>query len=387
MAVETTLTQGCGFRLFVFYGETLMKKFSLICVILFLAMLSIATVSAQDEPVRDDSLLLSLSPGTEGLVISSPTNDQDYLILVNLPLDYNPAGSYPVLYLFDAWHMFGTVTDQTKLMPFGRQLPQVIVVGIWYPGALREGFRVRNRDLSPDQQAEAFLAFLTDTLIPYIDETYPTDPEDRAIMGTSSGGDFVLYALFNAPGTFHRFVASSPGTGSDQVCINCELENGTDVSGIVFLSAGEFDGNAPRYIENAFSILQEHADENPNLTVSKHIFEDTSHMSVVPFAVSRGLQDIYCGAAYMPGTTCQVISAQQIDSVEDADFPPGLIFTTPDKGMPIRNAPSLNAIAVGGCRNTEATVLRVTEVEADERWVELVCREDTGWIQKSKLEQ
>jgi enterochelin esterase-like enzyme len=233
-------------------------KFVLFLSILIFVIFPVSIVSAQDEPLSDDSLIRSISLGSEAMVISSPTNDQDYLIHVYLPIGYRDDASklYPVLYLFDPWYTFGTVTDQIRLAGVGdRELPDIIVVGVGYPGILDQlgPDRIlsrRIRDLNPDREPEPFLEFLTKTLIPHIDSTYNSDPNDRAIMGHSYGGDFVLYTLVNAPEMFHRFIAASPGYSP--VCITCELENGIDISGVIFLSAGEIDGPSPRYVEKTF---------------------------------------------------------------------------------------------------------------------------------------
>lgn len=304
-------------------------KIVLFILLLQLALLSFSIVSAQDEPTTDDNLLHALVPYTESMIISSPVNEQDYLIFVRLPRSYDSDSdeTYPVLYLSDPHASFGTITGQTWLLPIIDELPEIIVVGVGYPAmqelgsdrdfyALNEIDRLRVRDLLPSEQAATFLEFLTETLVPYIDSNYRTDPQDRAIMGHSAGAEFVLYALFNAPGTFHRFVASSPGSGpsySQEVCVACELENNPDISGVIFLSSGEFDGvnnGTPKYVEDAFSALEGYAEENANLTASMHIFEDTSHLSVIPYALIRGLQTVYCGTDYTP-YSCQMISVQQ----------------------------------------------------------------------------
>lgn len=377
-------------------------KIVLFFLILLLAILSLSIVSGQEEPVSDDSLLLSLVPYTESMIISSPTNEQDYVIFVNLPASYNSRAdqSYPVLYMFDPHASFSTITAQTWLLPIIDELPEIIVVAVGAPAmqglggenaaaALSEVDQLRLQNLLPSQDAESFLGFLTETLIPYIDLSYQTNPADRAIMGHSAGAEFVLYALFNAPGTFHRFVASSPGSGpsyAEEVCIACELEKDADISGVIFLSSGEFDGhnnNTPQYVENGFSILEDYSNENLNLTVTMHIFEDTSHLSVIPYALIRGLQTIYCGSDYIP-YSCQMISVKPLVSIEDTDFPSGTVLSN-DSVFRLRNDPRY-VRGTESCDDLESTVLQVAEDVDGEVWIQLMCGDKIGWIQKDRLE-
>lgn len=368
-------------------------KYVLFILILMMAILPLSMVLAQDEPPSEDSLIRSISLGSEAMIISSPTNDTDYLIHVNLPIGYkdNASQPYPVLYLFDPWYTFGTVTDQVKLLSYYGGFPDIITVGVGYSDMIEFSGQskldlLRGRDLCTDEQPQPFLDFLTETLILYIDSTYNAEPNDRTIMGHSCGGDFALYAFVHAQGTFHRFVASSPGTGSPKrpVCINCELENRTDISGILFLSSGEFEAGSVIYIEDAFSTLQDLSDTNLNLTVSMEIFDDTDHLTVVPFALSRGLMSVFCGSGDLG--SCQSISTQPINDIEDMDFPLGETFAIPDTVIRLRSYPERYAERAGTCQDMEATVLRAVEYVDGSVWIQLQCGDNTGWVQKTQLE-
>jgi hypothetical protein len=270
----------------------------------------------------------------------------------------------------------------------------IIVVAVGYPDAVDFGGimamdRLRTRDICIENQPQPFLDFLTGTLVPYIDSSYSTDPNDRAIMGHSCGADFVLYAFFHAQGTFQRFVAASAGTGGinsdESVCIRCELEKNPDVSGILFMSAGENDMAAPQYVADAVSSFQELSETNFKLIVSTEMFEKTDHVSVIPFALSRGLMSIYCRVGYLP--SCRPISVQFAHSVDDADYPPGKFFTTRDGLLLLRGDPARDGENRGNCQNTETTVMQTAEDMHGRVWVQLECGDITGWIEKRQLEE
>ncbi len=153
------------------------------------------------------TLLLGAS---EDRVIHSAVVDDDYRISVALPLSYaaQPNRTYPVLYVLDPHLSFGTVTDVAHTGPIGGEMPELIVVGIGYPTDLLGARASRERDYH--RQPAPFLQFIREELMPVINADYRTNPADVGIIGHSYGGEFVLYALFQAPDLFTRYLAGSP---------------------------------------------------------------------------------------------------------------------------------------------------------------------------------
>ena len=169
--------------------------------------------------------------GTEVRTITADSIKQDYRISVALPPSYtaHPERSYPTIYLTDANFYFGMVTELTRIMSFGEELPETIVVGIGYPTgeplaeATKEVIRLRARDLipvpdpakagddsKPSGGPSAFLSFIQSALIPLIEQEYRANPAARVLMGHSYGGLFTLYALFQRPQLFAGSVTGSP---------------------------------------------------------------------------------------------------------------------------------------------------------------------------------
>lgn len=70
-----------------------------------------------------------------------------------------------------------------------------------------------------DGDADAFLAFLTDTLQPHYLQALPMDPARQALVGHSLSGLFVLQALLGRPDRFQRYVAASPSIWWDEAAI------------------------------------------------------------------------------------------------------------------------------------------------------------------------
>jgi predicted alpha/beta superfamily hydrolase len=158
---------------------------------------------------------------TEQRAITASKIGQRYELLVSLPDDYATSGkSYPVLYVLDGWHFPFLAFLQNNNI-YSERMPPVIIVNVSHGdvGAMT----LRARDFTPTKTdiepgsggASAFLDFLEQELIPFVDRTYRTQATDRGLLGHSYGGLFALYALEQRPALFQRIVAASPVVGWD----------------------------------------------------------------------------------------------------------------------------------------------------------------------------
>jgi hypothetical protein len=256
-------------------------------------------------------------PDTEVSILHSEITDIDYRIYVGYPRDYADPGNtveYPVVFLLDGnWH-FATATSAFEAYNAG-ELPGVILVGIGYP--VDDDFDcipLREVDLLPGVGADAFLAFIQEELMPYIDANYRTDGVDRTLVGHSYGGLFTLYALFTAPETFQRYLALSPalwyGPNWDGERIIFDLEQeffeAQDTSHPVleadlFLAVGENEPDdvdwgftqplmVSNLIELSKTLKRRHYE---GLDMDTVIIDELGHMGSFPGALARGLYEVY----------------------------------------------------------------------------------------------
>jgi hypothetical protein len=256
-------------------------------------------------------------PNTELHALNSSIVNQEFSIFIALPDAYSSGGKvYPVLYMVDANADFGIVTGTLRSLTFLNDIPEVVVVGIGYPvenfkGAL--GFRTRDltptetdwyvtrlKSIIPDAPADAgsggaanFLRFIREELMPFVNNTYRVMPEDNAFMGFSLGGLFALYALFNQPDTFARYIAGDPSLWwNDGILFSLENEfasrNG-DVSAKVFLSVS---GNDAEYmIADMYRMADSlRSREYKDLKLTTRFFDSETHTSGFPAFVSWGLR-------------------------------------------------------------------------------------------------
>ncbi len=121
---------------------------------------------------------------------------------------YNPASSssaaqqYPVLYVLDGGSLYWPVLGAAKFMHAGSSLPQApeaIIVSVLNTN--------RDRDMPVPQEmvnnknAANFLRFLTEELVPYINQHYPVNGLN-VLIGHSQGGLFATYAGIQQPAVF-----------------------------------------------------------------------------------------------------------------------------------------------------------------------------------------
>jgi predicted alpha/beta superfamily hydrolase len=151
--------------------------------------------------------------------------------------------------------------------------------------------------------ADAFLAFIENSVKPFIAARYPIDPADATLAGASMGGLFALHALFRAPCHFRRIIAISPAIYWDERRLLQEeaalAASAADLPVHLFLGVGALeeamDVNC-RFVSNLYELearLGRRA--YPNLDLAFHVFADETHMSVFPAAFSRGLTHVFGG--------------------------------------------------------------------------------------------
>ena len=133
---------------------------------------------------------------------------QEYVIHIMLPSKYERSNKrYPVLYLQDSQWDFPLVTALSGQQYFDGFIPEIIIVGITWGDVNPNPDSLRARDYTPTREprspqsggAGKYLSFIKSELIPFVEENYKTDRNDRILMGCSLGGLFTLYALFAEP--------------------------------------------------------------------------------------------------------------------------------------------------------------------------------------------
>jgi hypothetical protein len=246
----------------------------------------------------------------ESFLLKAQHIDQTFQIDIFAPPGKSDA-PLPVVYVTDASFSFGAVTQMVGLLQLGMELPQMVVVGIGYPGSSSpmDIMGLRFREMCPTPAVEflenlrkttpaaatfpadvkpggatAFLNFINDELKPAIEAKYNIDRNDQTHAGMSLGGLFALHGLFTQPKSFQRVIALSPSIWWDNRQIlgaEAELASAArDLPVNLFLSMGALEEQAApiaRMVSNLYeldAVLRTR--KYPNLRLAMEVFPQSS---------------------------------------------------------------------------------------------------------------
>lgn len=274
--------------------------------------------------------------------MTSESTGRTYRIYVAKPEwagDPPPEG-FPVIYLNDADFIFHTFADTLLMQAVGLELKPAYLVGIGYGKDWAYASRARCADLLPTQpdaatlagleaspitqgaiygDAENFHRFMIEELRPLIDATYATDRRNNILWGDSFGGLFALHVLFNHPAAYQTYLVGSPSINwsggailDDEIKLAAPVAAG-EVAPRVLFTLGELEEKLAEHVPvhpgvtreqmqemltsfamvtNALALADRlRALEAPApCEVEAIVFENETHLSVFPAAISRGLR-------------------------------------------------------------------------------------------------
>lgn len=166
---------------------------------------------------------------------ASPQLGNKRTVWVCLPPGYKSETTrrYPVLYLHDGQNVFDGFTsfipnqewraDETlKALVDAGLVEPIIIVGIDNGGMARgdEYLPTRSKVGKTEMggKADKYSAFLTDTVMPFVNKTYRTltGPANTGLCGSSLGGIITLYMGMTKPGVFGKLAVVSPSLWWDE---------------------------------------------------------------------------------------------------------------------------------------------------------------------------
>lgn len=159
------------------------------------------------------ALSLSVQAQRRDFELFSKHLAENQSVWVQLPEEYDSTSAYGVLYVLDADGHFNYMANYVAYLskPFAKTIPKLIVVGIRSksPAYRFKNFTPPGLNKPAEGNADGFLTFLTQELIPAINSRYKTN-ETRVLAGHSLGGLLALYSIYKNPGTFTHVIAASP---------------------------------------------------------------------------------------------------------------------------------------------------------------------------------
>jgi predicted alpha/beta superfamily hydrolase len=256
-------------------------------------------------------------PGVYQFDFVSQINHQPYRLTVAVPFGYSATDStrYPAMYLLDGDPNLPLAALIQWNLTYDEESPKMILVGVGYQSNDFMGtvpFRTLDYTPTRDDRADSemtahhhvnmvsggadnFLRVLQQEIIPFIKQHYNVN-DDQALGGHSFGGLFAAYVLTTHPELFRRYLISSPSLDWDSHVIQ-KMETRyakahTSLSAKVFVSAGgaEPESMVPDVRALSATLAGRHYQ---GLEVTEKVFEHETHLSVIPFAISWGLRELY----------------------------------------------------------------------------------------------
>lgn len=162
--------------------------------------------------------------GTETFTLQSEHTRNTFEFVVSLPSSYSvsPKKQYPVIYFLDAYWDMPLLYSIYGSLQYDNVIPESILVGISLPEGA-DIATIRDKFFSPSAlksipeetgKAEQFYEMLRTEVAPFIQRQYRAikSPDARVLAGQSMGGLFTLYAMYNQPQFFKRFIAVNPAS-------------------------------------------------------------------------------------------------------------------------------------------------------------------------------
>lgn len=255
---------------------------------------------SQPNPVPPPRVEL---PGSQMFSLSSSIVGREYSILVQLPGGYgDTTRSFPVVFVLDAQWDFPLVGAIYGSQYYDGFVPALIIVGITWGGANPNHDSLRAADLTPTHarqvpqsgNAPQFLSFIKTELIPFIESRFRTAKDDRTLMGSSYGGLFTLYAMFQETGLFRRYVLTSPALGFDNGVLSSYEKSYAEGKSSLPVRLFMAQGALEREVEQFERFVEQMKSRSyQGLHLQTRILENIGHSGSKAEGYTRGMQWVF----------------------------------------------------------------------------------------------
>lgn len=241
------------------------------------------------------------------VMLRSPETGTDYAIFLETPPAAEP-GPYGAMFFTDGDDQFKFAVEAYRALRAGDAVPPLVLAGVGYGASYLKPANKRLRDYTATAMAteagsggaEAFVAFLANTLWPELARRLPLREDARGLGGHSLGSLAVLHALFRPKPFFNRFLASAPSVWWDNRAPLCDAQQlqrtGAALPAKLFLCVGEDDTPS---MTGDLTLLEDQlaALPFPQLEIISRRFPQRDHYNVLPDAFRAGLQALFTPGA------------------------------------------------------------------------------------------
>lgn len=290
--------------------------------VLTVILLITGAISTASADSLANAPLFEITGSTVHTIEATPF-DRSYDLYIKLPPGYgkkeNQDRRYPVIYFNDAGYCWLTAVGITRA-PFNfGGYEKAILVGLSYAHG-ENSIASRTRDLTPTNVngpkyvtggARAYLSFLKDDIVPFVEKKFRVDPKRRMLVGQSYGGLFGAYTLIEEPGLFHDYILTSPSLWHDDQSIFALEQKaataGKKLSGRVYFAIGATEtpaihGGRHDMVSDQRDFAEQLRSRGyTDLIIVDEVIDGGTHLTTFPIALTRALRwllpgdDIYGG--------------------------------------------------------------------------------------------
>ena len=237
-------------------------------------------------------------------ILHSPQTGTDYSIQVAAPNPAHEPGPWPVIAFMDGDDQFKYAVAAYRAARAAGEVPPLLLVGVGYGASYIKPGNRRLRDYTPTPMAtepesggaDAFVAFLADTLWPELARRHPLRDDACGLAGHSLGSLLVLHALFQRTPRFNRFLASAPSLWWDERSLPrlaaAQRDSASELPARLFLGVGTEDTPS---MTGDLALFEAQLATRPFAAleiVSRHI-AGRDHYNVLPESFREGLHALF----------------------------------------------------------------------------------------------
>lgn len=263
------------------------------CLALAAAMLlAVAPGRADDELAR----LFGMGDPDVFTIRSEPLA-RDFHVYVRTPRAYDDRDcDWPVVLLLDGGILFPMLAPYQLMLEIDELAPEAVLVGISYGGLGFANGNLRATDYTAPADepeyfggADAYQAFLADTLIPRLRRDWRIDWDRSVVMGQSLGGQFTLYTALSRPDLFAAYVAINPALHANLGYFLDLAPVARDEPAPLLVTIGSEE--APRFREPAETWLAAWRERGGDaLALTVDVLPGQHHASSAPAAYKRAMR-------------------------------------------------------------------------------------------------
>lgn len=219
-----------------------------------------------------------------------------------------PLDSLPVIFVMDGDMSFAMVYDVVRWLRWGREIPEVAVVGMSYGKGQQNWWQKRSRDYTPSQDLSniwgdwpaaggsgPFKQFLEYELFPFLRQEYGLGLRNRVFIGLSFAGLLGADILFSRPHLFDKYILAGPALIWNHNEIfkieNAHAERSKSLYKEVFTAVGALDEkNITEPWHEFIQIINSR--EYKGLKLHTWVVEGETHLSMFPATLTRGLKTV-----------------------------------------------------------------------------------------------